>query len=71
MRDLLDTMMRASRTAIRVEVETDRLRPSDNPVIVGDRTRISSETGWEPRIPITRTLEDLLDYWRLQTSRQS
>jgi GDP-4-dehydro-6-deoxy-D-mannose reductase len=70
-RDLLETLLRASRTAIRVEVETDRLRPSDNPVITGNRTRISTETGWEPRIPINRTLEDLLDYWRLQTSRQS
>jgi len=70
-RDLLEALMRVSRTPIRVEVDADRLRPSDNPVIAGDRTRISTETGWEPRIPIDRTLEDLLDYWRLRTSRQS
>ena len=69
--DLLETLMRASGTAIRVEVDSNHLRPSDNPVILGDRTRISTETGWEPRIPINRTLEDLLDYWRQRTSRQS
>jgi len=69
-RDLLETLMRVSQTSIRVEVDSDRLRPSDNPVITGDRTRISTETGWEPRIPIDRTLEDLLDYWRLRTTRQ-
>ncbi len=70
-RDLLDALTRMSPTAIRIEVDADRLRPSDNPVIAGDRSRISAETGWQPRIPIDRTLEDLLDYWRLQTSRRS
>lgn len=70
-RDLLETLLRASDTVIRVEVDSKHLRPSDNPVILGDRTRISTETGWEPRIPINRTLQDLLDYWRQRTSRQS
>jgi len=69
-RDLLEALMRVSQTSIRVEVDSDRLRPSDNPVIAGNRARISTETGWEPRIPIDRTLEDLLDYWRLRTSGQ-
>jgi GDP-4-dehydro-6-deoxy-D-mannose reductase len=69
--DLLDALTRISPTSIRVEVDSDRLRPSDNPVIAGDRSRISSETGWEPSIPIDRTLEDLLAYWRLQTTRRS
>ena len=69
-RDLLDALMRVSQTSIRVEIDFDRLRPSDNPVIAGNRARISTETGWEPRIPIDRTLEDLLDYWRLRTSGQ-
>jgi GDP-4-dehydro-6-deoxy-D-mannose reductase len=69
--DLLDALTRISPTPIRVELDSDRLRPSDNPVIAGDRSRISSETGWEPSIPIDRTLEDLLAYWRLQTTRRS
>jgi len=69
-RDLLEALMRVSQTSIRVEVDSDRLRPSDNPVIAGNRARISTETGWEPRIPIDRTLEDLLDYWRLRTAGQ-
>lgn len=70
-RDLLDTLTRVSPARIRMEVDADRLRPSDNPVIAGDRSRIEAETGWQPRIPIDRTLEDLLDYWRRRTSRGS
>jgi GDP-4-dehydro-6-deoxy-D-mannose reductase len=54
-----------------LEMDPDRLRPSDNPVIAGDRSRIAAETGWEPRIPIDRTLGDLLDYWRLQIAGRS
>ena len=62
--DLLDALLRMSKASIRVEIDADRLRPSDNPVIAGDRSRIGAETGWEPKISIDRTLEDLLDYWR-------
>lgn len=69
--DLLDALTRQSRNAIRIEVDSDRLRPSDNPIIAGDRSRIETETGWQPRIPIERTLDDLLRYWRAQTARQS
>ena len=71
MRDLLEGLIGRSRTPIRVELDPERLRPSDNPIIAGDRSRIGAETGWEPRIPIQQTLDDLLDYWRAQTARQS
>jgi len=47
-RDLLDGLIVRSRTPIRVELDPERLRPSDNPIIAGDRSRISAETGWEP-----------------------
>jgi len=70
-RDLLDGLVGRSRTPIRVELDPERLRPSDNPIIAGDRSRIAAETGWEPRIPIQQTLDDLRDYWRAQTARQS
>jgi GDP-4-dehydro-6-deoxy-D-mannose reductase len=70
-RDLLDGLIARSRTAIRVEFDPARLRPSDNPIIAGDRTRIGADTGWEPRISIQQTLDDLLEYWRAYTARQS
>jgi GDP-4-dehydro-6-deoxy-D-mannose reductase len=47
-----------------VTVDAGRLRPSDNPVVLGDRSRVTNEIGWEPVIPIEKTLADLLDYWR-------
>jgi GDP-4-dehydro-6-deoxy-D-mannose reductase len=66
-RDLLDHLVSLSRIPITIEIDPARLRPSDNPVVVGDRSRITAETGWTPAIPIEQTLADLLDYWRTTT----
>jgi GDP-4-dehydro-6-deoxy-D-mannose reductase len=63
-RDLLDALIGLSRASIDIQVDPSRLRPSDNPVIAGDRSRIGAEAGWTPAIPIERTLDDLLNYWR-------
>jgi GDP-4-dehydro-6-deoxy-D-mannose reductase len=62
--DLMERLVRQSRVAIRVETDPARLRPSDNPVVLGSAERLTADTGWEPRIPIDRTLTDLLEYWR-------
>jgi GDP-4-dehydro-6-deoxy-D-mannose reductase len=70
-RDLLNALVELSTASIDIEIDPSRLRPSDNPVIAGDRSRISGETGWAPDIPIERTLDDLLNYWRRQTQAQT
>jgi len=62
--DLLTMLLGMSRTAITTTVDESRLRPSDNPIVVGDASRVAREVGWEPRIAIEQTLADLLDYWR-------
>jgi len=66
--DLLESLLRLSRTAIRVAVDPSRLRPSDNPLVLGDPSRIADEIGWRASIPIEQTLRDLLDYWRLRVA---
>jgi GDP-4-dehydro-6-deoxy-D-mannose reductase len=67
-RDLLDTLLAASGARVEVRVDPERLRPSDVPVQVGDPSRLRAATGWEPRIPLERTLLDLLDDWRARTA---
>lgn len=65
--DLLDELVAMSRAAIAIEADPSRLRPSDNPIILGDCTRLRQETGWTALIPMSHTLRDLLDYWRERT----
>jgi GDP-4-dehydro-6-deoxy-D-mannose reductase len=62
--DLLSMLVPRSTAAIRVETDPSRLRPSDTPLVLGSFERLEHETGWQPAIPIERTLADLLDYWR-------
>ena len=65
-RELLDRLLARARVPIRVRVDAARLRPNDVPLLLGDPTRIQTELGWEPEIPLDRTLDDLLDDWRNQ-----
>ena len=71
--DLLETLLRGSRVRITVTEDPARLRPSDNPVVLGSAERLTADTGWGPGIPIEQTLSDLLDYWRseLRTGEQA
>ncbi len=63
-RQVLDLLLSLSDAKIRVEQDPKRLRPSDVPVLRGDCTRFTRETGWQPEIPFEQTVEDLLAYWR-------
>jgi GDP-4-dehydro-6-deoxy-D-mannose reductase len=67
--DLLDILIGLSRADVRLERDPARMRPSDDPVVIGDRSRIGAETGWAPGIPIERTLGDLLEFWRDATKQ--
>jgi GDP-4-dehydro-6-deoxy-D-mannose reductase len=64
MRELLDVLLSLSRVRVRIDVDASRLRPSDNPVVLGSHARLTADTGWRPEIPIEQTLSDLLTYWR-------
>ncbi len=68
-RELLEMLLAASTARVDVQVDPARLRPSDVPVQVGDASRLRAATGWEPRIPLERTLRDLLDDWRARVAR--
>jgi len=67
-REMLDLLLAGSTARVEVRVDPERLRPSDIPVLVGDPSRLRAATGWEPTIPLERTLADLLDFWRQKVS---
>nr|MDO8083618.1 GDP-mannose 4,6-dehydratase [Candidatus Sigynarchaeum springense]MDO8115915.1 GDP-mannose 4,6-dehydratase [Candidatus Sigynarchaeota archaeon] len=61
---LLGILLKMSKQDIVTETDPARLRPSDIPILVGDNHACISRTGWMPMIPIEKTLENLLSYWR-------
>jgi GDP-4-dehydro-6-deoxy-D-mannose reductase len=71
LRDLLRELIEAAGVDVELRVDSDRLRPSDIPALVGDPTRLRDATGWAPRVPLSETLRDLLQYWRAVTPASS
>mgnify|MGYP005855359157 CR=1 FL=1 len=64
--DILDMLLGLSNSRISVRKDPSRQRPSDVPVLTGNNEMLRRETGWEPAIPIERTLADTLEYWRMK-----
>lgn len=62
--DLVYGLVARSRVPIQVVVDPTRFRPVDVPVVLGSADRLRQATGWTPEIPLDRTLDDLLDWWR-------
>ena len=61
---MLDILLSFSDLDIEIREDPSRMRPSDVEILLADTTRFHDLTGWEPEIPLEKTLEDLLDYWR-------
>jgi len=68
--ELLDKLIALSGAEVRIEVDPDRLRPSDVEILIGDSSKFRADTGWQPLIPFEQTLADVLDYWRDRLGRK-
>jgi len=63
-REMLNTLLKFSGVDVEIKRDPARMRPSDVQILVGDHSKFSKATGWEPKIPFEKTLEDLLNHWR-------
>jgi GDP-4-dehydro-6-deoxy-D-mannose reductase len=59
---ILDGLIALSSADPQVEIDPERVRPTDS--LVGDASKLRSRTGWQPEIPLEATLGALLDSWR-------
>jgi GDP-4-dehydro-6-deoxy-D-mannose reductase len=58
---VLELLVEQAGVPVKVEQEETRLRPADIPRLAGDASRLRAATGWEPEIPLERTLADTLE----------
>ena len=66
LREILDILLSFSSRTVRVEKDPERQRKVDIPSLVGDNRKVRAETGWEPQVPLQKTLAELVDYWRVR-----
>ena len=62
--NILEKIISLSHAQIRIEVDPERLRPVDIPLIEADIQKLVRDTGWHPVVPLEQTLQDTLSYWR-------
>ena len=63
-RELVDIARGQTAIGIRHEVDQARIRGHDVREVRGDATKLHRATGWQPEIPLERTLADALEHWR-------
>lgn len=49
---------------IEIQVDPNRLRPSDVTLQIPSVEKFIRQTGWKPKVKFDQTLQDMLDYWR-------
>jgi GDP-4-dehydro-6-deoxy-D-mannose reductase len=64
--EVVEILLGLTDVRIDIEIDPERVRPSDIPWLVGDPAKINTAVGWQAEIPLEQTLGDLLDWWRVQ-----
>ncbi|MCL2221085.1 MAG: GDP-mannose 4,6-dehydratase [Oscillospiraceae bacterium] len=67
--DILNMLISMSKSEIPVRQDESRMRPSDTPTLICDNTRLMEHTGWRAEIPIETTLQDVLEFYRVEGVR--
>lgn len=62
--EALDIFRKYAKVRFEVKSDPDRIRKTDIPELIGNGKKFARATGWKPRVPFAKTIEDLLNYWR-------
>lgn len=54
----------STRKDIKIKIDPARFRPSDVTLQIPSVEKFKKATGWEPKIPFNKTVQDTLNYWR-------
>lgn len=65
---LLELLVAQARVSLQVKPDPARFRPAEVPMRFGDCSKIRAATGWQPQIPLEKSLADVLQYWRHQVA---
>lgn len=61
---LLNQLLDLSEVEISVEVDPERMRPTDIPIACADSGLIKQATGWHVKVGLREMLLDVLEFWR-------
>ena len=61
---LLDQLVKMSKAKIKITVDKSRFRPGEPSQLICNPDKFMQATGWKPEIPLEKTLERVLEWWR-------
>lgn len=61
---ILQMIVSKSALDIQIEIDPNKLRPVDVPIIEADTQKLVQTTGWKREISLEQTIQETLDYWR-------
>lgn len=64
LKDIIEQLASTLGMEVRTEMDERLIRPNDNKVIVGSNEKIKRDIGWTPEIPLQRSLEDVIHFWK-------
>lgn len=67
--DIVEIVREQGRVPVEIRVDPARLRPSDEPLLMGDNSKLRAATGWQPEISMNQIVDELLDYWRARSAK--
>jgi GDP-4-dehydro-6-deoxy-D-mannose reductase len=62
--DALSIFRKLAKVDFEVKTVTTKVRKDDIKTLIGDGKKFAACTGWKPKIPFKKTIEDLLNFWR-------
>jgi GDP-4-dehydro-6-deoxy-D-mannose reductase len=62
--DTIGIMAKILDINIHTRVNEKLVRPSDNKIIIGSNEKIKREVGWNMKIPLEKSMSDIIDYWQ-------
>ena len=60
---ILDSLIKLSGKNIKVQIDRQKLRPIDTPIIYGSYQKLLDATGWKPKIALKKSLSDIFKWW--------
>jgi GDP-4-dehydro-6-deoxy-D-mannose reductase len=68
-KEILKKILKLTKTKIRVETDQAKIRQDDTETKQGSSKKFRTLTGWKPKVPLERTLEETLNWWRMQINQ--
>lgn len=64
--EMLEYIIGLCNQKVSIEIDKDRFRPSDQPVICCDHSLITNQLGWEPKFTVFDALKELFEMYKNQ-----